>query len=497
LEKIPEIKEKFQDIFTREIDDDDPLWRVRAYVIGLLLADGNIYKKKVSLSQHPKDYDLVEIIHKSLGGSVKFTKREMYRFSRYSESVVNSLKQFGMIRAHSKEEISTRLELPSFVEMKIENSSLVKDFVRGFYDGDGWFVSTTSNVYMFCLNASEYFLENLKKLILNEIPNLSYHIYPSYRKVFIRDNQKYFVYKSKVIYIPKMGYYELSEKDLEEGEIKKEPHPWLKELHIAGRYNCIKFFNWLYDNDDKFYQYTINGIRLCGKRKFKKAINSLGKEEERNVALAPNWKDALYTVINLMECKFYTSKELLELTNSKLAEILKALKLEKLYSKNKIDYVSDFNRELKKIEILEGLIIRFQTRVKSSNVNYYYSKKFKADIQIPQNFKQRIDLIDRNKIVKKNLKNLIIFIFLKNTKLMEFSEILVNLENLNVFSLSTLRPNRVLLEISELKCFDILIEDDNYKEVENQKFFLNLKKLPYYFERELQSIINELNNTFK
>ena len=157
----------------------------------------------------------------------------------------------------------------------------------------------------------------------------------------------------------------------------------------------------MYDNDDKFYQYTINGIRLCGKRKFKKAINSLGKEEERNVALAPNWKDALYTVINLMECKFYTSKELLELTNSKLAELLKALKLEKLYSKNKIDYVSDFNRELKKIEILEGLIIRFQTRVKSSNVNYYYSKKFKADIQIPQNFKQRIDLIDRNKKVKR------------------------------------------------------------------------------------------------
>lgn len=62
-----------QDIFTRPISDNDPLWRVIAYLIGFLLADGSIFILKrtnshqIYISQHIRDRDIIEIAQKAIG----------------------------------------------------------------------------------------------------------------------------------------------------------------------------------------------------------------------------------------------------------------------------------------------------------------------------------------------------------------------------------------------------------------------------------------------
>lgn len=486
---------EFKDIFTRKIADDDPLWRVRAYVIGFLLADGNISKKRITITQNQKDLDLLIISQMALGGNIRPSKEEGYRLTVFGQEIINIVKKYGMVERHSKKEVAIHLEIPKFVLMEINSETLVKDFIRGFYDGDGWFVDTTSNVMMFAMNGSQKFLNSFKEKILLEIPDLSIKIYPSYRRVYIKESHKFFVYSKNIVYIPGQGYRKLNIDDLEKGKIVREKHPWLKKIHISGKYNCINFFNWLYSDNDFYDKFKINGIHICGKRKFHKALRAIGDYNERKEYLAPNWKDSLRIVIQDLQNRFYSSKELKKLTNSALMKMLKNLRLSKLYDKNKIENVSDFNREIKKIELLEGQIHCFQTRIGRSNVNKYFSTTYDLP-EIPSGFYRRINLISRNGIPKKCLKNLMIYTFMVNKLNLTYIELIENIMNSNVFHLSTFRPNRILLDIAELKNFEILIEDNSEKDIEEQSFFLNASILPSYFNMELIGLKKQLENLF-
>ncbi len=491
-----EEKNKSYDIFTTEIPENSLLWRVRAYIIGLLLADGNIHKNKFSISQHKKDYDLLLIAQMALGGKIKHVGDKIFRLYQTNKNLVEQLTRYGMVERHSKKEVAKFLQIPDYIIKKINFITLIRDFVRGFYDGDGWFISTSSNVMMFGINGSQNFLESIKEKILLEIPNLSINIYPSFRRVYIEGTKKYFVFSKNRIYIPGFGEHLLESEDLEKGKIVREQHPWLKRMHIAGKYNCIKFFNWLYSNNDFFDTIKIDGIHLCGKRKFQKALNSLGDYNKRKEILAPIWKDSLRNIVQILENRFYTSKELMVLTNNCLMNMLKDLKLLKLYQKNKINNVSDFNRELKKIELLEGSLISYQTRLGRSNVNYYFSTAYTLS-KIPDNYHRKIDLITRKGNPKKILKNLIIHLFISNNKGYEFKELIEILNDYNIFNPTTLRPNRIILDIAELKNFDIIIEDDKDIELYEHRFVLNISLLPKYYKMELNKLKKELEKLFK
>jgi len=60
-----------------------------------------------------------------------------------------------------------------------------------------------------------------------------------------------------------------------------QDHPWLKILIFGGNFNCTRFFNWMYDDNDEFDKFSIEGYQICGERKFLKARSILGSSKER------------------------------------------------------------------------------------------------------------------------------------------------------------------------------------------------------------------------
>jgi hypothetical protein len=61
---------------------------------------------------------------------------------------------------------------------------------------------------------------------------------------------------------------------------------------------------------------------------------------------------------------------------------------------------------------------------------------------------------------------------------------------------STARPHILYMFILELCYFDILLVNDDSKELEDQKFFLNISILPKFYKRNLETIKSELMNIF-
>ncbi len=487
---------KSKDIFTAELSETDPLWRVRAYIIGFLLADGTIYhyKKKsayiVSSHQHKRDKDILFNINKALGGKITGPdKKNLFRLKRSSKELFNKLKEFGMKERHSVEEIAVKLIPPNFIKMKIDNYSLIRDFFRGFFDGDGTFYGTYEKGDMkFNVVGPKKFLESLYSLILSEISSLSMYITPQLHKVYKTAESEFYLFGKNRIYVKGIGFHNLSLKDLENGTIETKEHSWLKVLHISGSLNCIKFFNWLYCNDDNFNSFEINGIKICGERKFRKALKALGNYRFRKEKLAPNWRDVIYNVIPLLERKYYSTKELMEITNKVLFEELKKQKIDYVYHLNKSDNINVFRWRLKFLELRDNLIGRYLTREGRIRKSYYYSK-LNPPKDIPKDFKFNIELIESTGNLKRNVKNLIIYYYLIDNEWKEFNNIRNVLLSSKIFAKSSLRPNTIEIYLLELINVDIIIVDNQEIDFKQQKFLLNISILPKYYKIEIKQIL--------
>jgi len=190
--------EAINDIFTIEIPENSRLWRVRAYILGFLFADGSIFRLKnpiqymVYAAQNEKDKDIIENLQKAIGGNItgpnevgrirlEFTNKELYF----------KLKELGMVEKHNLKDGALKVRVPSIVNRKINGISLLRDFVRGLLDGDGCF----SGCYEDCslryqLLGPKQFIKALNEKILGEIPDISSFITPAYLKVFLKDNKE-------------------------------------------------------------------------------------------------------------------------------------------------------------------------------------------------------------------------------------------------------------------------------------------------------------------
>lgn len=484
-------KEK-KDIFTRKMSDNDPLWRVRAYVIGFLLADGTIRTKPYELSatQNERDKDILINIQKALGGKIDDPDKEnKYHLKVYKKELVLRLLEFGMVKAHSKEEIAVNIHPPDFIIRTILGQSLVRDFVRGFYEGDGWFTGSSSRGdTSFRILGPLNFLNSLKHLILNEVPGLTSFVTNEKKQYFIIEGRKYQLFSKFTIYRKGFGFHRLTPLDLERGEIKTLDHPWLKILHFGGNLNTIRFFNWLYEDNDRFNTFEIQGIRICGIRKFRKALNELGNAKLRRERLAPNWKDVLYDTIQQMKPRFYKTIELIDLSNSILMDRLDSINLPYLFDVNKVQNRDKFVERLKFLEYLDNLLVSYR----SGRDNYYYSQ-LNPLMDVPSHFTRYIDLIDRNGI-KRNIKNLIVFILIG--KSLRFDDIISELRSRDVFHTHMLTPKNIKLFLAQLKSFDIIIADDDRKELEKQRFILNTSVLYNYYNMNAMSLKEELSNLF-
>ena len=79
---------------------------------------------------------------------------------------------------------------------------------------------------------------------------------------------------------------------------------------------------------------------------------------------------------------------------------------------------------------------------------------------------------------------------------MGFNQILIELVALNYFSKSTLRPNRILLNISELKSFDLLLSDDEEKSLDEQLFLVNESIIAKFYDVKPKVLLNILKSYF-
>jgi len=127
-----------------------------AYWLGFLAADGFIENKsnRVVLNLGKKDIDHLLFFKAFVGGTGEITERKsgtmMYSFS--SRQIHTNLVNFGVVQ--NRNNIFQYPTIPR---------ELDSHFLRGFIDGDGWVLSSYSQIGMI---AGKVFLERVKEIIL-------------------------------------------------------------------------------------------------------------------------------------------------------------------------------------------------------------------------------------------------------------------------------------------------------------------------------------------
>lgn len=199
----------------------------KAYILGLLYADGSLRHNGFELTLIETDKEILEKISNILYGKVilnyrksrncgnnsKYKSKPQYRLIVTSHIMKNNLIMHGCIQAKT-----FKIRFPKL------NNDMYKHFIRGYFDGDGCFSSSKKkkNIAKVTITSNIYFCDELTKFIEN-ILNVNI--------------------KSKIRY----------------GEIG--------DAVITNRNDIIIFMNWLYDNStiylarksDKYHKF-LNSI---------------------------------------------------------------------------------------------------------------------------------------------------------------------------------------------------------------------------------------------
>lgn len=122
-------KYSLNELYFNEIDT-----REKAYFLGLLFADGGIYKTVTTLTLQQEDKYIIDKFNKALSSN-----RELYFLKRpdrkdcYSLVISNKKLSQALIANGCMENKSFKIRLP---EIK---KDFLFDFIRGYFDGDGYF----------------------------------------------------------------------------------------------------------------------------------------------------------------------------------------------------------------------------------------------------------------------------------------------------------------------------------------------------------------------
>ncbi len=117
----------------------------KAYFLGLIYADGNVIKNIFQIVLIEEDFLILDLLRKELnvGRKLQYINRNnskwknCYRFGIYNKKIVTDLYSWGVV------------ERKTYSEMKLPkiDHSLMRHFIRGFLDGDG-FISITESNYL-------------------------------------------------------------------------------------------------------------------------------------------------------------------------------------------------------------------------------------------------------------------------------------------------------------------------------------------------------------
>lgn len=120
------------DYFFSKIDSE-----IKAYLLGFIAADGNVYKHKhsnsyyLNINVHMQDLYIIELIQKYISPTSKIQfkqKNNQYKIAITSKQLFFDLGKLGIIPNKTYSEINTLLKIPKYLRI---------DFIRGYFDGDG------------------------------------------------------------------------------------------------------------------------------------------------------------------------------------------------------------------------------------------------------------------------------------------------------------------------------------------------------------------------
>ena len=201
----------------------------KAYILGLLFADGYIDKNGFGITLCYKDKDILDKISNIIYGKIilgyrkerKNSKKAYISNPQYRLQIISNVMKNDLISHGCVENKTFKIRLP-----ELKNINLYKSFIRGYFDGDGCLCIPKNKCNItFSLTSNVNFCDDIKNYV-NE--NLDVHM-----KSGIRYNN--------------IGYNRLT-----------------------GSKQVIKFMNWLYEDADIFL-----------KRKFDIFNNYLSIKEQR------------------------------------------------------------------------------------------------------------------------------------------------------------------------------------------------------------------------
>ena len=137
-----------------------------AYILGFLAADGNVSAKdnRIQSQLSKKDIDHLEKIHQEIGGSEVYTYfsngYECCGWHCFSAQIKKDLATYGII-PHK----TGKIRIPQKLEKEYW-----KDFIRGFFDGDGSIFKDEQGIRLSITSANKEILEDINTFLKeNEI----------------------------------------------------------------------------------------------------------------------------------------------------------------------------------------------------------------------------------------------------------------------------------------------------------------------------------------
>lgn len=163
----------------------------KAYILGFIYADGYVNEKGcLEIGLHPKDVSVLEFIKTQLESNalIKFkhnkksySKEGLMILQVHSKKITNDLGKLGCVQNKT-----FKITFPTFLE-----DTLVRHFVRGYFDGDGCIHLCKRNngaILNFASNLT--FLEGLNKY-------LSYQLQKDCKRIRKNKNIGYLIFSGK------------------------------------------------------------------------------------------------------------------------------------------------------------------------------------------------------------------------------------------------------------------------------------------------------------
>jgi len=148
-------KANFDETYFVQIDSHE-----KAYWLGFLYADGNIYQNKLQLGLALKDKGHISLFQEHIASNHKLYKdRDSYKLVIRSQKLVDSLGELGCLPRKS-----FTLKFPT--KRQVQNQ-FINSFLLGYFDGDGCIsIRSAECCWVFSLVGTKEFLETVKAILV-------------------------------------------------------------------------------------------------------------------------------------------------------------------------------------------------------------------------------------------------------------------------------------------------------------------------------------------